>query len=322
MTAAAHLERVRGWLTAYYRRAGTTEVPVPPDWPDTEDLGACLAIDVEQGEMPWYWLRCGLFTSSNANRVMTPKRRNYSSAASGLIARLLGEELLGEPYDWGASQWTERGTGLEHRARKWYEAEFGVEVREVGFLLAHDGTEGGSPDGLVGDDGLIEIKCRSAENHMEAVLGLVDFPKAPGQVQHLLKISGRAWCDMVAFNPSPRLPNRVERIWRDEVYIGQLDACLAKAKQEMAEARTVLEGIGTARINRMSRAEWALRMLDEYGADEEEEPMEQDELAAALVVLERAVKAGAVSEERKASVREAAMQGDTRLLRAVVEAVA
>lgn len=244
MSAALHIDRVRDWLVAQ----GWPKLD--PDWLAYEDMGNVLAItNVEQNAPEWMFLRCGLITTSALNSIMTPSTNEYSKGARGLLARLIGERLLGEPYDWGNTGWTERGHAQEDEARKWYAVERGMEVRRVGFLLSKDGEEGGSPDGLVGDDGGVEIKCYGLEHHMRVVLGTDPFPESPNQVQGLLRITGRKWWDCVAYHPSPKIPNRLERVKRDDGHIAKLDTCMARAKKEMARAMERLEAMGTARID-------------------------------------------------------------------------
>ena len=244
MSAALHIERVRGWLID----KGWKDLP--EEWLEYEDMGDVVAItNIPQGDPVWQFLRCGLITTSVLTQVMTPKKRDYSAGARGLLARLIGERLLGEPYDWGNTGWTDRGHDVEDEARQWYALERGVTVRQVGFLLAKDGEEGGSPDGLVGDDGGVEIKCYGLDHHMRVLLGTDPFPENESQVQGLMRLTNRKWWDCVAYHPSPKIPNRLERVQRDETYIEQLDLCVTRAKQELARAMERMEGVGTARID-------------------------------------------------------------------------
>ena len=276
MSAALHMDRVRGWLNA-------KGMGLPDTWPEYEDMGEVVALDVEQGSAEWGFVRCGLITTSALSLVMTAKKNQYSGGAQGFLARLVGERLIGEPYDWGNTGWTERGHEQEINARKWYALERGVEVRQVGFLLSKDGEEGGSPDGLVGDDGGVEIKCYGLDHHMRVVMGVDPIPDNPLQVQGLMRLTGRKWWDCVAYHPHPSVPNRLERIVRDEKFIGLLDGCVARAKKELQRGMERLAEIGTARIDSTDAANF----LDVLPlSDEEKAALAADiETAKALDIL-------------------------------------
>lgn len=315
MSAADHLQRVHGWLVD---QGWDT---LPEDWLDTEEAGPCLAVtDLEQGCPEWQFLRCGIITTSTLNMIMTPKTREYSKGARRLIARLLGEELLGEPYNWGDTSWTDRGHDYEPAAREWYELERGVDVRQVAFLLAEDGKEGGSPDGLVGEDGGVEIKCYGLEHHMGVLTGLDPFPKNMGQVQGLLRLTDREWWDIVAYHPSPKIPNRLERVRRNETYIQQLGDCVERAKHEMDKLRERMEAIGTARVD-SSELKQLLKASIEKKAKEAEDALDQDEIADLLVEIVLAKKAGDVDDEFERSVRRNIMAGEWTLVREAREAL-
>lgn len=175
--------------------------------------------DVEQGTPEWLQLRLGIPTGSQFDRLLTPKTRKPAAARFKYRAELLAEWLLGYPIDNGSQTiWMERGTGLEAEARRWYEFEKGVTVQRVGFVTRDDGQVGCSPDGLVGDDGVLEIKCPSAVQHVLYLLG--EEPDYLGQCQGSLYITGRRWVDFLSYNPA--LPPKLIRIHRDEEYIAAL----------------------------------------------------------------------------------------------------
>lgn len=190
--------------------------------------------DVEQGTRAWFDLRLGIPTVSRFPRIVTAKRLDYAAGAQALAAELIGERLLGKPLDWEAPDtgWTERGTELEAEARAWYSAFRDVDVREVGFVTTDGGRYGGSPDAFVlGPDGEpvggLEIKCRSLKNHMRCVMG-IDPTAERLQVQGYLWITGLPWWDVLAYNPEPEIPNRIDRVWPDEATFTALEECLDK----------------------------------------------------------------------------------------------
>lgn len=196
-----------------------------------------LGEPIRQGDRDWWSLRLAIPTCSEFGRIMSPKKREYSDAARGYIAELLAEEILGRPLDWGDTGWTQRGKEMEDQARQRYELEKNLDVERCAFITDDEHTEGGSPDGLVGDDGILEIKCYGAKHHMACVLGLEEIA-SPLQVQGYMRLTGRQWVDVLAYNPT--LPIRVQRVWRDDDYIHALSSCLDKFKADLAKMREKL----------------------------------------------------------------------------------
>lgn len=198
-------------------------------------------LDVVQGSPEWLRARLGIPTASQVDRILTPAKLKLSSQAGGYRNQLLAEWLCGYPIDWGgSSQFMERGTDMEPEARAFYELQHDVEARTVGFVVRDDGLFGGSPDSLVGEDGGLEIKCPALHTH----IGYLLDPEAlvaeyRGQVQAYLYLTGRAWWDILAYNPE--LPSVVQRIERDEAYIAALDQVLGLFLADLARARAQLE---------------------------------------------------------------------------------
>jgi hypothetical protein len=191
-------------------------------------------LDVEQGSPEWFMARSGIPTASNFDRILTPKQRKYASGAGAYRDELLAEWLLGMPLDHGTTAWMDRGTILEPEARRWYTFQTGREVAEVGFVLRDDGMVGGSPDGFVGDDGGVEIKCPGPAKQVPYLLGEASTDHT-GQIQGLLMLTGRQWWDLVIYNPV--LPSVVMRVERDEAYIADLAAALDRFVRELREGR-------------------------------------------------------------------------------------
>jgi hypothetical protein len=155
--------------------------------------------DCEQGSQEWVKLRLGIPTASAGDKLLTPKSKKPSEARHAYRYRLLTEWLLGCPIEDGDNAWMARGLELEQEARDWYAFDRDVEVRKVGFITRDDGLFGGSPDGLVGDDGITEIKVLSAVNHVRAMLS--DANEHFAQCQGLMEVSGRQWTDLIFYNP-------------------------------------------------------------------------------------------------------------------------
>lgn len=197
--------------------------------------------NVIQGTEAWLTLRAGIPTASQFHRIITPKTRRLSSQADDYLYRLLAERLLGRYLEETKGfYWAERGKQLEDDARLYYEALNEVGTTSIGFITNDARTVGASPDRLVGDDGLLEIKCPAPETHMGYLL---DEPVSADywlQVQGQLWIAERAWCDVVSYHPD--LPSIVIRVQRDEPTIamladniGQLVARLEVLTEKMKE---------------------------------------------------------------------------------------
>ena len=175
-------------------------------------------LDVDQGTLEWMTARLGMPTASQYDRILTPKTQKPSGGRGRYRAELLAEWLLGQPTDWGSTNWTTRGTDMEAEARRWYEFQNDVKVRQVGFITRDDGCTGGSPDGLIGDDGILEIKCPNATAHVQYMLG--DDPDYIGQCQGLMYLTDREWVRVLSYNPE--LPPAVTAVFRDDEYIEKL----------------------------------------------------------------------------------------------------
>jgi len=178
---------------------------------------------MQQGTDEWFAARLGKVTASRAADVMTKKG---SAARANLSAQLVLERLTntkGESFSSTAMQW---GVDQEPFARAAYEARSGVWVDTVGFVQ-HPTIEraGASPDGLVGHDGLIEIKCPNTATMIDTLL----TGKVPGnyatQMQMQMACTGRAWCDYAVFDS--RMPVKaqlfVKRVQRDQKFIDDLN---------------------------------------------------------------------------------------------------
>ena len=172
-----------------------------------------IALDVVQGSPEWVDARLGIPTASGYDNIVTPAKLDYSKGAVKYLNHLLAEWLCGYPLDTGTgSAWMERGTQMEPEARRWYEMHRGVRVQQVGFCLRDDRQTGCSPDGLVGEDGLVEIKCPSLEQHI-AYMRNPKLLRADYRIQTQgeLYITEREWVDLVSYHPDfPRVIERIE----------------------------------------------------------------------------------------------------------------
>lgn len=198
-----------------------------------------VLIDCEQGSPDWLAMRVGRVTGSRVCDVMaTLKKGGDSAARRNYKAEIVCEMLTGltaEHFVTPAMQW-----GIENEvfARNAYELEHDATVEPVGFAIHPRMPRfGASPDGLVGDDGLIEIKCPNTATHIDYILG-GEVPEAyQPQMLAEMACTGRAWCDFVSFDS--RLPKRlklfVRRFNRDEARIAAMESEVAKFLAEVDE---------------------------------------------------------------------------------------
>ena len=180
----------------------------------------------DQGSAAWLAERAGKVTASKVADVIAKTRSGWGASRANYMALLIAERLTGQPadsYTNAAMQW---GTDQEPHARAAYEAETGSLVEQVGFIT-HPviSMSGASPDGLVGPDGLIEIKCPSTATHIETLLGAEIDHKYFCQMQWQMACTGRAWCAFASFDP--RMPEHmrlhVAIVKRDDKFIASLE---------------------------------------------------------------------------------------------------
>lgn len=170
--------------------------------------------ELEQGSDAWLAARCGIVTASVVGQLITPgtvkvAKNDYSR---GLTATLVAERITGHVEPMQVSQAMMRGTLDEPYARDAY-SEHHAPATEIGFMVKDFGTYriGYSPDGLVGDDGLIEIKSRAQKKHLQTILADEVPLENMAQIQTGLLVSGRDWCDYVSFcSGMPLWTKRVE----------------------------------------------------------------------------------------------------------------
>lgn len=194
-----------------------------------------------QGSRAWLYARLGIPTASNFHRLLTPAQLKPSKSADAYLNTLLAEWALGRPMDDQTSAFMERGHELEEQAARWYSFQNDLEVEEVGLCLTDDGLVGASPDRLVGDDGLLEIKCLSAPEHIAALMGEKDGDHRI-QVQGQLLVTGRVWSDLLFFNPV--LPSVVVRHERDEAVQAALSEALPLFTKRLSYWKKILSDKG------------------------------------------------------------------------------
>ncbi len=183
----------------------------------------------------WFAARIGKATASCAADIMARVQNGGEAATRRQYrARLVCERMTGVPYDSYTNAAMLHGIEQEPFARAAYEAVTGNLVEEVGFIQHPELAAGASPDGLIDDDGVLELKCPTTGEHIDTVLGGMPA-KHIAQIQFQLWITGRKWCDFCSFDP--RMPEKlqlyVERVERDDKYIDKLVSAVTQFLDEV-----------------------------------------------------------------------------------------
>jgi putative phage-type endonuclease len=202
----------------------------------------------EQGSQEWLQDRCGRVTASRIADLMARTKSGYSASRTNYASQLICERLTGCVAPSFTNAAMIHGTETEPEARRAYEFYIDRDVIQVGFM-PHPSIEmsGASPDGLIGDDGLLELKCPNSATHIETLLGGVIPDKYVKQMQFQMACSGRHWCDFASYDN--RLPERmrlfVKRVDRDEELIGEIETevrgFLAEIDETVAQLRVRYE---------------------------------------------------------------------------------
>jgi len=178
--------------------------------------------NIEQGSDEWLQLRLGVATASNFDKIITAGGKQ-STTLEKYALQLATDTMLTAPESSYKNEAMIRGTELEPFAREAYQEETFNIVEQITMFKSDCGNFGYSPDGLVGDDGLIEIKCPKATTHFQYIID----NKAPSdywqQLQGGLWLSGRKWIDFVSYHPDFKTKQLfIIRVGRDEDYITKL----------------------------------------------------------------------------------------------------
>jgi putative phage-type endonuclease len=181
---------------------------------------------IEQRSSAWFTARLGKVTASRVADVIAKTKSGYSASRDNYMAQLICERLTGqqgESFTNAAMTW---GTETEPLARSAFEAYADVMVEEVGFVPhPRIRDSGASPDGLVGAEGMLEIKCPNTATHIDTLLTQTVPGKYITQMQWQMRCCERQWCEFVSFDP--RLPQDlqlfVKRVEFDPEYVAMLE---------------------------------------------------------------------------------------------------
>lgn len=188
--------------------------------------------DVEQGTPEWFAARLGKVTGSTMSSVLA---KGQGKTRASLMYKLIGEIITGEPSEGYSNSNMERGKEMEPVARGIYEETTGNACQIVGFVTEDftGGTVGYSPDALVGEDGIVEIKTRLPHLQAELLIANRVPPEHAAQIQCGLWVTGRVWLDFVSYWPG--MPPFIQRVDRDEAYITNMATEVAAFYVEMQE---------------------------------------------------------------------------------------
>jgi putative phage-type endonuclease len=198
---------------------------------------------IAQGTSEWLAERLGKATASRISDIMAKTKSGPSASRQNYVAELVAERLSGVGGDFYVNAAMQRGTELEPLAREAYSFESGNTVVETGFVPHPTiAMSGASPDGLIGDDGLVEIKCPGGAKHLATLTGASIDGKYVCQMQWQMACTGRAWCDFVSYDP--RWPVEMQlatrRVERDVAAIAEMEREVAAFLAEVAATVSLL----------------------------------------------------------------------------------
>ena len=186
--------------------------------------------EIIQRTPEWYKIRLGKVTASRVVDVMAKTKSGWGASRANYMAQLICERLTNTKADSYQSKEMELGSTVEPSARAAYEFFRNVDIAEVGFVPHPILTmSGASPDGFVGADGQVEIKCPNTATHIETLLGGSIPGKYVTQMQWQMACTGRKWVDFVSYDE--RMPQEMvmfnQRVERDDVRIKELENAIA-----------------------------------------------------------------------------------------------
>lgn len=198
---------------------------------------------IEQGTQEWFAQRLGKVTASRIKDVMAKTKSGPAASRKNYMMELLCQRLTGNREEGFTSNAMLRGIELEPLARSAYELHSGVMVKEASFVVHSEYSDtGASPDGFVGDDGLVEIKCPNTAQHIACIQSGKYDDKYFWQMQHQMWCTGRYWCDFASFDD--RLPEPLQlfvcRVERDSQAISDISDAVLEFIGELRTLETKL----------------------------------------------------------------------------------
>ena len=194
-------------------------------------------IDCIQGSSEWFELRKQRMSASHAQAIAA-----NGKGLTTYINQLMGNYYSTDDPETYQSKAMLRGIELESSARFAYEMETGNEVQEVGFII-HDEYSGASPDGLVGDNGLVEIKALENKAYFQYLLDEKIDTGYLWQVQAQMLICERDWSDYVLYNPNYKRSLIIQRVFKDEAKFAKLETGLAAGRMKIKAIKEKMDGV-------------------------------------------------------------------------------
>jgi putative phage-type endonuclease len=212
----------------------------------TSDREAAQMAQVEQGTEEWLKLRLGKVTASGVADLLVKTKTGASASRANYLIKLAIQRVTGqieEGFTNDAMQW---GKDHEAQARVAYEVVSGNFVDQIGFVEHPSITWFGcSPDGLVNDNGLVEIKCPNSATHWSYIRADGSPNKYYIQMQAQMACTGRDWCDFVSYDP--RMPERsqlfIKRVMREDSYIAEMEEEVKKFLDEVEVEVNLMKGM-------------------------------------------------------------------------------
>ena len=187
-------------------------------------------VDCEQGTTEWFRARAGMPTASEFATVMAKGKDGGASVTRRkYLYTLAGEIITGQPTESYSNAHMERGKVMEDDARREYAFMFDAEPERIGFIV--NGRKGCSPDSLIGESGMLEIKTKLPHLLIETILADKFPAEHKAQCQGALWVAEREWIDIAVYWPG--LPLFVKRAYRDEPYLKDLEAAVDQFNDEL-----------------------------------------------------------------------------------------
>jgi putative phage-type endonuclease len=195
---------------------------------------------LEQGSKEWKKFRMGFVGSS---RVATVLSKKDGATRKKLLMDVVTERVTGKAIESFTSMAMQWGIDTEPKARDEYAQRNFLKVEKTGFVL-HPYIEyaGASPDGLVGNDGLLEIKCPNTSTHIETLIDQKAPTKYIPQMQFQMACTGRQWCDFVSFDPRIEQSFFQIRVERDNEYIEKMEKEVSEFLEEVDRLVNQIQG--------------------------------------------------------------------------------
>ena len=191
--------------------------------------------EIEQNSDEWFEIRKGLPTSSQFKSILA---KGEGKTRKSYMNRLAAEIITGRPGETFSRPELARGHAMEGEARDFYSFLTNSEPERIGF--ARNGKKGSSPDSLIGNNGLLEIKTQRGDLLIETITRN-EFPSEHvAQVQGQLWVMEREWCDIIVYWPS--MPPFIKRAYRDSFFISKLSAAIDQFNEELAELVERIKG--------------------------------------------------------------------------------